>query len=188
MIYTIIIGVFIIGYIVTVIICHKRPDRPIDNNSYYKQENVRKQTESNTDEWLPYRLKDSVMTNREKIMFIILSEYCTKNNLVLLSKIRIADFVEPIHTNNRRNFYHWFNKISAKHVDYLICDPETFRPKAAIELDDSTHYYQSRRKRDIFVDNVYRSVELPILHFWDVNEISVNIQLNNLFGIKATKT
>lgn len=187
MIFGIIIGVLIVAYIVTLIVAAHRPDRPVDNNPYYNREEAKRQTENNTDEWLPYKLKDSVMSNREKIMFIILSEYCTKNNLVLLSKIRIADFVEPIHTNNRRNFYHWFNRISSKHVDYLICDPENFKPKAAIELDDSTHNYQSRRNRDIFVDNVYKSVELPILHFWDVNETSVNIQLNNLFGIKPTK-
>lgn len=135
-------------------------------------------------EWLPYKLKDSVMTNREKIMYTILAEYCTKNNLVLLSKVRIADFVEPIHKNNQRNFYHWFNRISAKHVDFLICDPKAFRPKAAIELDDSTHFYKTRKERDIFVDNVYRSVELPILHLWNMDEISINIKLNELFEIK----
>lgn len=158
------------------------------NQQQQNQQYINQQYKQNyNEEWLPYRLKESVMTNREKIMYNILAKYCNKNNLVLMSKVRIADFVEPIHTNNRRNFYHWFNQISAKHVDYLICDPNTLRPKAAIELDDSTHNYQSRRKRDIFVDNVYKSVQLPILHFWDMNEISINIQLNELFGIKSNK-
>lgn len=134
-------------------------------------------------EWLPYRLKGSVMTNREKIMYIVLDEYCKKNKLVLLSKVRIADFIEPIHTNNRRNFYYWFNRISAKHIDFLICDSESFVPKLAIELDDSTHKYKSRQERDIFVDNVYNSVKLPIMHFWNVDGESVKNKLNEFFGI-----
>lgn len=158
--------------------------KPKRNNDIPIRTTEKKTVEYNH-EWLPYKLKESVMTNREKIMYHILAEYCNKNKLVLLSKVRIADFVEPIHTNNQRNFYHWFNKISAKHIDYLICDPNSFKPKAAIELDDSTHLYKNRKNRDLFVDNVYRSVELPVLHFWDINENSVNIQLNELFGIKV---
>lgn len=183
--------IFIIVYVVLINIYKDKPlkkdeklIKEIKDKNKTTQYKQTQQDRLEENEKLPYKLKESVMTKREKIMYIILLEYCNKNNLVLLSKVRIADFVEPIHTNNRRNFYHWFNRISAKHVDYLICDPDSFKPKAAIELDDNTHFYEDRQDRDLFVNNVYKSVELPILHFWDVNETSVNIQLNDLFGIK----
>lgn len=134
-------------------------------------------------EQLPYRLKPSVMTNHEKIMYNLLYKYCQTNNLVLLSKVRIADFVEPIQQSYTREFYQWFNKISCKHIDFLICDPETIKPIVAIELDDYTHKYKSRKDRDIFIDNVYSSINLPIIHFWNVDELSIKVQLNNVLGI-----
>lgn len=134
-------------------------------------------------EKLPYRLKPSVMTNHEKIMYNLLSKYCQTNKLVLLSKVRIADFIEPVHQSYTREFYQWFNKINCKHIDFLICDPNTIKPIVAIELDDYTHKYNSRKDRDIFIDNVYSSVSLPIIHFWNVDELSIKVQLNNILGI-----
>ena len=116
-------------------------------------------------------------------MYNLLCKYCQNNKLVLLSKVRIADFVEPIQQSYTREFYQWFNKINCKHIDFLICDPVTIKPIVAIELDDYTHKYNSRKDRDIFIDNVYSSINLPIIHFWNVDEFSIKVQLNNVLGI-----
>lgn len=134
-------------------------------------------------EKLPYQLKPSVMTNHEKIMFNLLTEYCRANKLVLLSKVRIADFIDPIYKSYTKEFYQWFNKINCKHIDFLVCEPNTLRPLIAIELDDYTHKFNNRKERDIFIDNVYSSVNLPIVHFWDINENNIRIQLNNILGV-----
>lgn len=144
----------------------------------YQQHNYQQQYE-----YFPYQLLPSVLTNHEKILYNILKEYCQNNKLALFSKVRIADFIEPIHKENYRNYLHWFNKISAKHIDFLICEPAYFKPLVAIELDDYTHKFNKRQERDVFVDNVYKSVNLPVIHFWDINEVNVRVQLNNILGI-----
>ena len=55
------------------------------------------------------------------------------------------------------------NKIDRKHVDYLICDPTTMRPRVGIELDDSSHDRRDRQKRDEFVDRVFEAARVPLL-------------------------
>ncbi len=136
---------------------------------------------------LPYYLKDSVMTYHENILFSILSDFCQKYKFVLLSKVRLADFIQPLNTPNRKDYYHWFNRISAKHVDFLVCETETIRPLCAIELDDYTHRYKNRQDRDEFVDNVYRSIKLPILHIYEVREKYVYQELAEALNIKLDK-
>lgn len=136
---------------------------------------------------LPYYLKDSVMTYHENILFSILSDFCQKYKFVLLSKVRLADFIQPLNTPNRKDYYHWFNRISAKHVDFLVCETETIRPLCAIELDDYTHRYKNRQDRDEFVDNVYRSIKLPILHIYEVREKYVYQELAEALNIQLDK-
>ena len=55
-------------------------------------------------------------------------------------------------------------KINRKHVDFLICDNETLKPIVGIELDDSTHQRQDRQLRDQFLDQVFETAKLPLIH------------------------
>lgn len=131
-------------------------------------------------QYLPYRMITSVLTPREKTAYYIIFNYCTKNNLALFSKIRLADFITPQNTSYNRDFYLWFNKISAKHVDFLIVQQGSFRPLLAIEIDDTTHYRADRKERDIFVNNIYFSIGLPVLHLWDLSADKVEAEINNI--------
>lgn len=55
-------------------------------------------------------------------------------------------------------------KINRKHVDFLICDNETLKPIVGIELDDSTHQRQDRQLRDQFLNQVFETAKLPLIH------------------------
>jgi hypothetical protein len=74
------------------------------------------------------------------------------------------------------------NRIDRKHVDFLICDPQTLQPLVGIELDDSSHQRSDRQKRDDFVNAVFRTAGLPLLHFpvrqaYTIDEISGRVRL-----------
>lgn len=58
----------------------------------------------------------------------------------------------------------YWNKINLKHVDFLICDDETLKPLLGIELDDSTHERKDGQLRDQFVDQVFETANLPLIH------------------------
>lgn len=63
-----------------------------------------------------------------------------------------------------------FNKISQKHVDFLICRNDDWLPMLAIELDDASHNTKRARERDMFVNNLFASTGIPLLRI-DVSEI-----------------
>ena len=81
----------------------------------------------------------------------------------IMCKPRLADFID--HEDGAG-----FNKISQKHVDFLIFRNEDWLPMMAIELDDSTHNTADRRKRDAFVNNLCPHIGLPLLRI-NVKEI-----------------
>jgi hypothetical protein len=58
----------------------------------------------------------------------------------------------------------YYNRIAAKHVDYLLCDPVTMKPLVAVELDDASHNRADRKGRDELVDKVFQAAGLPLLH------------------------
>lgn len=138
-------------------------------------------------QYLPYQMITPILTQREKKAYYIILEYCVKNKLALFSKIRMADFITPKNTVHNKDFYFWFNKISAKHVDFLIVQEGSFKPLLAIEIDDETHLRYERQERDIFVDNVYYSIGIPILHIWDLTKEKIEGDINNAL-MKIIKT
>lgn len=152
---------------------------PTKNNEQWQANNYQQVNNYQPiNQYLPYRMITSVLTQREKTAYYIINNYCSKNNLALFSKIRLADFITPQNTN--KDFYLWFNKISAKHVDFLIVQQGSFRPLLAIEIDDTTHYRTDRQERDIFVNNIYFSIGLPVLHLWDLSADKVEAEINNI--------
>ena len=55
------------------------------------------------------------------------------------------------------------NRIDRLRVDFVLCHPRTFKPMIAIELDDSTHDRLHRRKRDAFLDEVFRVLGMKLV-------------------------
>jgi hypothetical protein len=81
--------------------------------------------------------------------------------LTICPKVALGDIFFVTRPNENRSAY---NRINRKHVDFLICDPKTMKPRFAIELDDSSHQRQDREERDEFVDGVFHAANLPLIH------------------------
>src|SRR3990170_209703 len=109
---------------------------------------------------LPYRTRDHLLTAAERSFYGVLLQVIDKRYHVAW-KVRIADVLWiPGSTTNRQR--HW-NRILAKHLDFVLCHPESSAPILAIELDDSSHRDGKRRQRDSFVDAALDAAELPLL-------------------------
>ena len=136
---------------------------------------------------LPYLKKEFFLTPAEKDFFHVLSAVVGSDYL-LFSKARMSDLLYLPKLSNR-DYYHYQNKIQSKHVDFLLCDKESTKPMLAIELDDSSHLKASRISRDSFVDEIFESARLPILHIrasssYLSDEISQKIQASlNLYSL-----
>ena len=75
----------------------------------------------------------------------------------LLCKPRLADFLDS------QKDLTAFNKISQKHVDFLVCRPTDWMPMLGIELDDDSHEKAAVKRRDAFVNTVFAQVGIPLL-------------------------
>ncbi len=71
-----------------------------------------------------------------------------------------------------------FNKISQKHVDFLICRNDDWMPMLAIELDDDSHELKARKQRDIFVNSLFASTGIPLLriHVKEIDQIEALVE------------
>ena len=133
---------------------------------------------------LPYKKKDYFFTIAEKNFFKILNEITNKNNLILFSKVRVADLLYISKKSN--NWITHLNKIKSKHIDFLICDNRNIKPLLAIELDDSSHNRYKRQQRDNFINQAFNDSELPILRVkvsYNYDKIKLEDQIKKLIYI-----
>ena len=109
---------------------------------------------------LPYVKRDSLITKTE-LRFYKSLQKAVQDDFEIFAMVRIADLlrVEPGLSNHRS----WLNKILAKHIDFVLCDPGSLQPKVCIELDDPSHNRPERIERDVFVNQAFESAGLPLL-------------------------
>ena len=107
-----------------------------------------------------YRKKDRVMNESEQALFINLQK-TLGDRYIVLSKVRIEDFVEATHEVGG---YGARGRIKSRHIDFLVCDRAATQLFLAVELDGKSHQGENRQKRDRFVDEIYRTIGLPIRH------------------------
>lgn len=124
-----------------------------------KKKQSQEQEDPKLNESMPYTAA-KLLTRREYAFFKTLQPIAQKYHLMICPKIRLADLVSVPQGNKEAK---WFNYIKAKHVDFTLCDMD-LRVKLIIELDDSTHERQDRQNRDDFVDRVFQTVNIKIIH------------------------
>lgn len=107
----------------------------------------------------PYRLRRDFMSKAERSFYGVLRQVVADRALIF-AKVGLWDifFVARPRENFKAKA-----RIDRRHVDFLLCDPETVQPILAIELDDSSHQRSDRVERDEFVDAVFETAELPLL-------------------------
>jgi hypothetical protein len=117
---------------------------------------------SEAPEFYPYKLVGSLLTPAEKGFFLALRMAASKRYSVF-PKVRLLDLCRDLDGWNDTAA---FNHVSQKHVDFVLCDPQTFRPVLAVELDDRTYLRARTRARDSDKDEVLRTMGLGVYRQW----------------------
>lgn len=110
---------------------------------------------------LPYKAVFSILTKSEKQFFHELHQNIDTTKYNISCKVRLLDLLFVPNVPKRQSY---LQRVWSKHVDFVISDIQTMKPRLVIELDDSSHNRQDRKDRDAFVDKVLNQAELPILH------------------------
>ena len=79
---------------------------------------------------LPYRLRTPFLSTTEIALFHALRDM-VQDRYLICPKVSLIDLFLIIRPNEN---VHYFNKIFRKHVDFLLCNPRTFKPEMGIEL------------------------------------------------------
>lgn len=109
----------------------------------------------------PYSVRDDFLSPAEQSFFLVLRSAVSDWALVC-PKVALGDlFIAK--SDNPSTFRTYRNRIDRKHVDFLLCNPQTARPLLGIELDDKSHQQRERQERDEFVKNVFSAAQLPLV-------------------------
>jgi hypothetical protein len=108
-----------------------------------------------------YRLRDDFVSPAELSFYRVLRD-ALGARYVIAPKVSLGDLFYAPHPDRGRALG-LMNRIDRKHVDLLLCDPDTLAPLAGIELDDASHRRPRRAERDRLVEGVFREAGLPLL-------------------------
>lgn len=126
--------------------------------------------------YLPYKVRKTLMSEPERLLFCNLRTVLgLKYDIYPQMKL---DKIFCVEYQKAYKFYlGWLRRINQKSVDFLVVDRNTQSPVFAIELDDSSHETEERIERDVFVQEIFRRNNFPLIRFnsgqYKVDELRV---------------
>ena len=124
-----------------------------------------------------YGLKTSLLSQSE-LHFLEPLKQVVGDRYTIECQVPLSGIVTILDSNKNFTNYHDFNQIKAKTIDFVLYD-KNYKPFVCIELDGSSHMRLDRIKRDIFINNLMKSVGLKIIHIYPASEYDTQ-ELENL--------
>jgi hypothetical protein len=110
----------------------------------------------------PYRNAGALFSPAERSFYGVLNQV-VRENAKIFGKVRVADVAVPRKGLSRSDWQKAFNKVSAKHFDFLLCRNDDLSVICAIELDDRSHLSKKRQQRDEFLRGVCNAAGVSLI-------------------------
>jgi hypothetical protein len=133
------------------------------------------------DQRLPYRLREQFLSTPEVALLRVLQKMVGRHYLIC-PKVALNDIFYIARPNEN---VHFFNKFFRKHVDFLLCEPDTLRPAFGIELVKPVNRNETR-EADQFMRELFLSARLPLVHIQSSERYSEQ-DLAELFELAVTR-
>ena len=130
---------------------------------------------------LPYRLRNPFLSSPEVALYRVLGEM-VGDRYVICPKVALNDIFYIIRPNEN---VHFFNKIFRKHVDFLLCDPQSMVPAFGIEMVKPVSKNETRAS-DQFMDEMFMNAGLPLVHVPTSDRYDTS-DVVHLFQLAVTK-
>ena len=160
MLMLIIITVLLFYYIIQYI--NKQTYKNIKNNS---KNNIKNYNENINNYKEYYKPKRYITTINELKFYNILLEMSKELDLILFSQVSLYNIVSMKDNLDYSTRTKYFNKIASKSIDFVLVDKNNCRIKLCIELDDNTHKNKKRIERDIFINKLFKDLEINLLRY-----------------------
>lgn len=130
---------------------------------------------------LPYRLREPFLSKTEAALFRLLTELMGARYLIC-PKVAMSDLFTIVRPNEN---VHFFNKIFRKHVDFLLCDMDTYVPTFGVELIKPVAK-EIIRESDKFMEELFQDAGIPLVHI-PSNEFYAPADVIALFQLAVVK-
>lgn len=111
-----------------------------------------------------YKPKEYITTKKESIFYNVLLEVTNELNYTLFAQVPLYAIVGMQNNLDASTKTSYFNKISAKSIDFVIVDDKC-KILLCIELDDNTHKYKYRIERDKFINKLFEDLNIGLLRY-----------------------
>jgi hypothetical protein len=111
-----------------------------------------------------YQRRGELFTPAERVFYEQLAE-AVGDRYEIFGKVRLADVIEPREGLDKSERQGALNRITSKHLDFVLAIPGSMIIVCAIELDDASHRRQDRIDRDEFVDGALAYADVPLIRF-----------------------
>lgn len=108
----------------------------------------------------PFVRKDWLLSRAEH-SFLGVLDRAIQDEFRVMCKVRMLDLLYMPKGSSDRTA--WQNRVIRKHVDFVLCEPDTMRPALVIELDDASHQSEKAKAGDRLKDRIFGAAGLPIL-------------------------
>ena len=121
----------------------------------------------------PFQPKKRFLTGNERKLCSLLKDSPELRNFHIFPQLHLSTILEvKDEANDLAGKFDWINKL---YVDFVIFDKE-MNPLLVIELNDSTHLWNSRKSRDEFVrkaleENNFQFLELRTIDLTNPNKL-----------------
>ena len=107
-----------------------------------------------------YERRPALLSKGEFAFYRVLLS-AIEGSMVVMVKVGLSDLLKvPRGTAGEQALR---NRVSQKHVDFVVCDEAGVRPLVVIELDDRSHRTEKARRRDAVKDAALAAAGLPLL-------------------------
>jgi len=135
----------------------EQSDAPTESLTPLERWRLKTSVRSSRPELVEYLPTNCLLTDAEGSFFKCL-QLSVNHSIYICPKVRLADILEPaVHTQAD------FNRISSKHVDFLLCDKHSMKPVLVLELNDRSHSRLRRQERDEHLKSWLKSAGIPFL-------------------------
>lgn len=109
----------------------------------------------------PYNQQKTLLSAAERSFYGVLCR-AAEGRAIVFVKVRVGDVLKTKAGLSASVRQSAFNKIAAKHFDYVLCSPNDLSILSAVELDDSSHNTPKRIERDEFLMEACKAANLTL--------------------------
>ena len=133
-------------------------------------------------ERMPFRLRKQFLSFTELALLNSLQEMA-EGRYIICPKVALNDIYYIQRPNENVHFY---NKIFRKHVDFLLCEPDSMKPAFGVELVKPVAKDETR-SADQYMEDLFLSAGLPLVHVRSSEKYELE-ELVHLFQLAIQKS